>query len=129
MTDLKNRYKPTPSDAKLLISTTFAVRNRHVQSPISRRIGAIRSRIDWLQLDANPDKSTPTPTGQCNAAAVQDLIGKQANPEMLDQARRESRASIARILRPEDIVSLEYNDQRLTLSTDDALVIKRLNCG
>jgi hypothetical protein len=76
-----------------------------------------------------PDKSTPTPTGQCNAAAVQDLIGKQANPEMLDQARRESGASIARILRPGDIVTLEYNDQRLTLSTDDALVIKRLNCG
>ncbi len=66
---------------------------------------------------------------QCNAATVQDLVGKQANPEMLDQARRESGAAIARILRPGDIVTSEFNARRLTLSTDDTLVIRRLNCG
>ncbi len=68
-------------------------------------------------------------SGQCNAEAVQGLVGKQADPETLDQARRESGAAIARILRPGDIVTLEYNAQRLTLSTDHALVIQRLNCG
>jgi hypothetical protein len=48
---------------------------------------------------------------------------------MLDQARRETGAAMARILRPGDIVTMEYKAQRLTLTTDDALVIQRLGCG
>lgn len=81
---------------------------------------------------STPSESHPSPrneAGQCNAAAVQNLIGKQASPEMLDQARRETGAAMARILRPGDIVTMEYNAQRLTLTTDDALVIQRLGCG
>lgn len=78
---------------------------------------------------SEPDSSPRNSSGQCNDGAVQGLVGKQANPELLDQARRESGAAIARILRPGDIVTLEYNAQRLTLSTDDTLVIQRLNCG
>ncbi len=73
--------------------------------------------------------NSQTTSGLCNADVVRDLIGKQANPEILDKARIESGAAIARILRPGDIVTMEYNAQRLTLSTDNALVIKRVNCG
>ncbi|MCQ4313366.1 I78 family peptidase inhibitor [Pseudomonas stutzeri] len=67
--------------------------------------------------------------GRCNASAVQKLVGEQASPELLDQARHQSGATIARILRPGDVVTLEYNDQRLTLSTDETLKIQRIGCG
>lgn len=71
----------------------------------------------------------PSATGECNAAAVRDLVGKQASPELLDQARRDSGAEVARLLRPGDIVTLEYNAHRLTLSADEEGLIERLSCG
>lgn len=69
------------------------------------------------------------PAGRCNASAVQDLIGEQASPALLDQARQRSGAKVARILRPDEVVTLEYNDQRLTLVTDESLEIQRIGCG
>jgi len=68
-------------------------------------------------------------TGTCNAQAVQHFLGKTATPALLDQARNQSGAQTARVLQPEDVVTLEYNALRLNLTTDDALVIQRINCG
>lgn len=68
-------------------------------------------------------------SGECNATAVRDLIGKRASPELLDQARRDSGAEVARLLRPGDIVTLEYNARRLTLTADEEGLIERLSCG
>ena len=67
--------------------------------------------------------------GLCNASAVQTLLGEQASPELLDQARRESGAPVARIVRPGDVVTLEHNEQRLTLATDETFEIQRISCG
>ncbi|WP_222908535.1 I78 family peptidase inhibitor [Pseudomonas sp. DNDY-54] len=66
---------------------------------------------------------------QCHSSIVQGLVGELASPATLDQARRESGAAVARILRPGDIVTLEYNAQRLSLTTDEAMVIQRITCG
>ncbi|MCQ4314610.1 peptidase inhibitor I78 family protein [Stutzerimonas zhaodongensis] len=73
---------------------------------------------------------SPQPSsGLCNVEYVEDLIGIQVSPEIQDQARIKSGAAIARVLRPGDIVTLEYNAQRLTISTDETLRVKRVNCG
>ena len=85
-----------------------------------------------LTLAGCQSLSSPQPqpaTGNCNAAAVRDLVGKQASPALLDQARRDSGAEVARLLRPDDVVTLEYNARRLTLSTDEKGVIRHLGCG
>lgn len=77
-------------------------------------------------------QSATTPQGsadRCNASAVEKFVGKRANPDLLDRARRESGATVARILRPGDIVTLEYNAHRLTLTTDEAQIIQRVSCG
>ncbi len=68
-------------------------------------------------------------TDACHSQAVQQLIGKRASPAVLDQARRDSGAAEARILRPGDITTLEYLERRLTLTTDEAMVIQRVGCG
>ncbi len=76
--------------------------------------------------------SLTTPSDQtdaCHSQAVQQLIGKRASPAVLDQARRDSGAVEARILRPDDITTLEYLERRLTLTADEAMVIQRVSCG
>lgn len=76
-----------------------------------------------------PDQATGDASGDCNASAAHHLIGEQATPTVLDQARRESGAGTARMVRPGDIVTLEYNYQRLTLVTNENLVIERIGCN
>lgn len=81
------------------------------------------------QSSSEPTHSSQGSADRCNISAVEKLVGEQASPELLDQARRESGAMVARIIRPGDIVTLEYNADRLTLTTDEALVVQRVSCG
>ncbi|MBE7373563.1 I78 family peptidase inhibitor [Pseudomonas lopnurensis] len=81
---------------------------------------------------ASPTASPPgadAGTSGCNADAVQHFIGKTATTDLLEEARSQAGASVARILRPDDVVTLEYDSQRLNINTDASLVITRLNCG
>ncbi|CAD5109340.1 I78 family peptidase inhibitor [Zestomonas carbonaria] len=78
------------------------------------------------------EESTP-PTAHhgsgCDANTVQDLLGKQATTQLLQQAQQRSGAETARVLGPHDVVTLEYNSRRLNLITDDKQVITRVSCG
>lgn len=74
-------------------------------------------------------KSTGSDTNICNADAVQHFIGKTATADLLEKARSQAGANVARILRPDDVVTLEYNSHRLNLNTDTSLTIERINCG
>jgi len=80
------------------------------------------------QTTATPDDNAQ-PHGKCNSEAVSSLVGKVATPELLEQARDKAGADVARILRPDDVVTLEYNSQRLNLNTDANLTIERVSCG
>lgn len=85
-----------------------------------------------IGCQTSPSDPAPLPqdtTGRCDAEAVQGLVGERATPALLDQARRESGAATARVLRPGDVVTLEYNAQRLNLTTDESLHIQRIGCG
>ena len=66
---------------------------------------------------------------RCDAAAVQFAVGKPASAALLDQAKAKAGAQTARVLGPNDIVTLEYRSDRLNLNTDDAGTINRVNCG
>lgn len=66
---------------------------------------------------------------RCEAKAAEFAIGKKASPELLEQARTRSGAQNARILKPDDMITLEYRSDRLNLNTDTNLVITRVNCG
>ncbi|WP_407310405.1 I78 family peptidase inhibitor [Pseudomonas sp. nanlin1] len=74
--------------------------------------------------------AAPAPTdGRCSAELAQFAVGKPASAELLEQARARSGAQTARILKPRDIVTLEYRSERLNLNADDAGIINRANCG
>ncbi|AEA70054.1 MULTISPECIES: I78 family peptidase inhibitor [Pseudomonas] len=84
---------------------------------------------------SSTSESTPEPvateTGhsRCEAKGAEFAIGKQASPQLLEQARTRAGAQIARILKPNDMVTLEYRSDRLNLNTDANLVVNRVNCG
>lgn len=79
---------------------------------------------------ATPSNSSATQsTGRCNSDAVANLIGQTVTPEILERAREQSGATSARILRPDDIVTMEYNSQRLNIYTDKRMKIERIGCG
>ncbi|MCU1780356.1 I78 family peptidase inhibitor [Pseudomonas sp. 14P_5.3_Bac1] len=66
---------------------------------------------------------------RCEAKAAEFAIGQKASPQLLEQARTRAGAQNARILKPNDMIALEYRSDRLNLNTDDNLVITRVNCG
>lgn len=79
---------------------------------------------------ATQPSGVDTPTqrqGHCDA--VQHFVGRTATPEVLEQARQLSNAERARILRPDDIVTLEYDPRRLNINTDANMKIERVSCG
>ncbi|PBJ21709.1 Peptidase inhibitor I78 family protein [Pseudomonas ogarae] len=80
--------------------------------------------------ESTPDPvATETGHSRCEAKAAEFAIGKQASPQLLEQARTRAGAQNARILRPNDMVTLEYRSDRLNLNTDASLVVNRVNCG
>ncbi len=66
---------------------------------------------------------------RCESKAAEFTIGQKASPQLLEQARARAGAQNARILKPNDMITLEYRSDRLNLNADDNLVITRVNCG
>ncbi|MGE8068214.1 I78 family peptidase inhibitor [Pseudomonas sp. NPDC089569] len=73
--------------------------------------------------------ATDTGHSRCEAKAAEFTIGKQASPELLEQARTRAGAQNARFIQPNDMVTLEYRSDRLNLNTDANRVVTRVNCG
>ncbi|MCZ2104535.1 MAG: I78 family peptidase inhibitor [Comamonadaceae bacterium] len=67
--------------------------------------------------------------GACAAAAAQGAIGKSAGPRVVEQARVASGARMARVLHPGQIVTREFNGERLNLEVDARGVVVAVRCG
>ncbi|WQG57340.1 I78 family peptidase inhibitor [Pseudomonas sp. RTB3] len=66
---------------------------------------------------------------RCESKAAEFAVGQKASPQLLDQARTRAGAQNARVLKPSDMVTLEYRSDRLNLNADDRSIITRVNCG
>lgn len=73
--------------------------------------------------------AAPNLDGRCEASNAAFTVGKPATPELLEQARKASGAQIARVLKPTDMITLEYRSERLNLNADEKGVVTRVNCG
>ncbi|UUZ64269.1 proteinase inhibitor I78 [Polaromonas sp. P1-6] len=79
---------------------------------------------------AGPSPAPSGPSGGiCNAQGAQFAIGKAPGASIVEQARQRSGAYMARVLRPNQAVTMEFNAQRLNLDVDAAGVITRARCG
>jgi len=75
------------------------------------------------------DPTPPQPLG-CNAeAAKPDALGKPATADVVDRARRDAGAQMARVIKPGQMVTMEYREGRLNIDVDEANVITNLRCG
>ena len=67
--------------------------------------------------------------GRCQASGADFAVGKMGSAELLEQARKASGSQMARILKPHDVVTLEYRSERLNLNVDEQGRVTRVNCG
>ena len=77
-----------------------------------------------------PEGTQPPPTGaSCDAAGVQDVVGKPRSDALAEDARRRSGARSVRYLTPDMMVTMEYRGDRLNLHVGKDGRIGSARCG
>jgi hypothetical protein len=72
---------------------------------------------------------SPSEEASCVAANAQSAVGKRASDQLLESARVASGAKVARFLRPNQAVTMEYSGARLNLALDQRDVVVGATCG
>ena len=72
--------------------------------------------------------STPAAT-RCNAAPAQFALGRNIDAALESDARARAGARLSRVLKPNQVVTMEFNAERLNLNVDDAGRVTRVSCG
>ncbi|MFA0998032.1 MULTISPECIES: I78 family peptidase inhibitor [Pseudomonas syringae group] len=79
-----------------------------------------------VKADAPVSNAIP---GRCDAVLGQFALGKPASIDLLSQVRTRTGSQDARILGPDDMVTLEYRSERVNVNTDASGKVTRINCG
>lgn len=80
---------------------------------------------------AAPPMSDPQPPPQahCDHEPARTLIGQTATQANVERARQLAGARIARVLKPGQMVTMEYLEGRLNINVDEKNVITDVRCG
>ena len=73
--------------------------------------------------------SVPPLRGTCNAQPAQSAVGKNSTAKVVEAARVSAGALMARIIRPGQMVTKEFDAERLNLEVDAAGRIVAVRCG
>src|SRR3546814_327236 len=65
----------------------------------------------------------------CDSSPVMSLVGKTLTPELTDSAREQSHSATTRVLRPGEVMTMEYNPARLNLIVDGQGKVITIHCG
>lgn len=76
-----------------------------------------------------PSPAAPAPMAECNAQPAQFAVGQNSTATVMESARVRSGAHMARILRPGQMITKEFNAQRLNLEVDGSGRIVAVRCG
>lgn len=71
---------------------------------------------------------SPSPAGTCDAAAVQDLVGKPHDTHRAE-AQRRAHAGLVRSYATGAALTMDYRADRLNIETDAGGRIVKLSCG
>ena len=66
---------------------------------------------------------------RCDASGLGDLIGREASQALGAEALRRSGSRVLRWIRPGDIVTMDYSEQRLNIHLDDRNRVDHFACG
>ena len=78
---------------------------------------------------AAPAAPVPPTAALCDAKPAQFAVGQASTASIMESARVRSGAQMARILRPGQMITKEFNAQRLNLQVDASGRILAVNCG
>ena len=79
---------------------------------------------------AQPAPPTPPPAATaCDDSQAQWAVGKKVTEAEVEQARKDSGAETARTLKPDQMVTMEFNANRLNLDLDDSGTVTAVRCG
>jgi hypothetical protein len=99
-------------------------------SPTSPSPGENAGSSDAGTRAPQPQRPDPPPaTGTCVADRAQWAIGRPASASLLERARADATASIARYIRPNEAITMEYSGARLNLYLDERDVVRGVVCG
>jgi len=119
----------------LLVASLTACANtgapRSSSAPASSSSSASPSSSDASTGSSSSGMSSASGYGgkTCDATALQSQIGQKATPTVMEDLRTRSGSSTARMLRPGQVVTMEYNATRLNLIVDDKDVMTAIRCG
>ena len=71
----------------------------------------------------------PVAAGACDDSQAQWAVGKTPTEAKVEQARADSGAESVRTLKPDQMVTMDFNDKRLNLDLDAAGVVTAVRCG
>ena len=77
-------------------------------------------------MNAKPAASSPA---ACNAEAVADAVGKPMDAALQEQLRVRAQAQRVRVVRPGQMVTMDFDEARLTIDLDARGRITRVRCG
>jgi hypothetical protein len=98
--------------------------------PIFIALAASSVLMSACGTPATGQEPAPAPvSGRCNAAPAQFAVGRNADAALENEARMRAGAKTVRVLKPNQIVTMEFNAERLNLSVDDTGRVTRVNCG
>lgn len=75
-----------------------------------------------------PPTTSPAP-GACQAGPAGFAVGQVATPTLVAEAQRRAGAQRARVLRPGQVVTMEFDAGRLNLDVDAGDRVTRVRCG
>lgn len=92
------------------------------------------SACSMLPQSTSPSSSTssapaPRPVQQCKTTGAQWAIGKTNTEHNVNEARKRAGAYMARVLRPGQPTTREFNAERLNLEVDATGRIVKAFCG
>jgi len=91
---------------------------------------AVAQSAERAQEAAQPAQSTlPAAAAACDDSQAQWAIGKKVSAADVEQARKDSGAEIARTLKPDQAVTMEFNANRLNLDLDGTGLVTSIRCG
>lgn len=76
-----------------------------------------------------PQGTDAPPVGDCDATQVQGLVGQPYTDTLGDQARQDASAQQLRVLKPDDITTMEFVGERLNIELDENGTVSGVRCG
>ncbi|WP_024868312.1 I78 family peptidase inhibitor [Pseudoxanthomonas suwonensis] len=121
------RLLPSLALLGLLSACTPEVAQEDDAAEQEQALVAAQQAADSAAEPPPPADTDAPPT--CDASQVQGLIGQAVDDARAEQARTDAGADKVRILKPGEMVTMEFDGARLNIEVDDAGTITSVRCG